>query len=375
MIVNADCIEHLKTIEDDYFDSVVTDPPYHLTSIAKRFTNSTKAKHGKDGSFQRLSKGFMGQTWDGGDIAFTTEIWKEVYRTLKPGAYLLAFSAARNYHRMAVAIEDSGFEIRDQIMWIYGSGFPKSHNIGKQMDKKLGNTRQVIGKKVRGDVQKAIEKGAGYTADPANKNNEKVFGYGTEILTKGETEWEGWGTALKPAHEPIVMARKPIEGSVVDNILEHRTGAINIDKSRVPIDKTDNLNNWHSNRTKQIYDNTENIFKLGMKNISSKQNDKGRWPANVIHDGLEEDWSKYFYCTKASKKEKGDTKHPTVKPINLMRYLVKLITPKDGLVLDPFAGTGTTGEACKLEGRNYYLIEKTKEYISDIEKRIDKVIL
>ena len=372
MIVNADCIEHLKTIEDNYFDSVVTDPPYHLTSIAKRFTNSTKAKHGKDGSFQRLSKGFMGQTWDGGDIAFTTEIWKEVYRTLKPGAYLLAFSAARNYHRMAVAIEDSGFEIRDQIMWIYGSGFPKSHNIGKQMDKKLGNTRQVIGKKVRGDVQKAIEKGAGYTADPANKNNEKVFGYGTEILTKGETEWEGWGTALKPAHEPIVMARKPIEGSVVDNILEHRTGAINIDKSRVPIDKTDNLNNWHSNRTKQIYDNTENIFKLGMKNISSKQNDKGRWPANVIHDGLEEDWSKYFYCTKASKKEKGDTKHPTVKPIDLMRYLVKLITPKDGLVLDPFAGTGTTGEACILEDRKYYLIEKTKEYISDIEKRINK---
>ena len=124
MIVNADCIEHLKTIEDNHFDSVITDPPYHLTSIAKRFTNGTEAKHGKDGSFQRLSKGFMGQEWDGGDIAFTTELWKEVYRVLKPGAVLLAFSATRNYHRMAVAVEDSGFQIFDMINWIYGSGFP-----------------------------------------------------------------------------------------------------------------------------------------------------------------------------------------------------------------------------------------------------------
>ena len=294
MIVNADCIEHLKTIEDNYFDSVVTDPPYHLTSIAKRFTNSTEAKYGKDGSFQRLSKGFVGHEWDGGDIAFTTDLWKEIYRTIKPGSVLLAFAATRNYHRMATAIEDSGFEIFDMINWIYGSGFPKRKNL------------------------------------------------------------------LKPAHEPIVMARKGVNKE------------LNLDECRVPVDKTDNPNNWHSNRTKQIYDNTENIFKLGMKNISSKQNDKGRWPANVIHDGLEEDWSKYFYCSKASKKEKDDTNHPTVKPIDLMRYLVKLVTPKDGLVLDPFAGTGTTGEACILEGRNYYLIEKTKKYITDIEKRINK---
>ena len=294
MIVNADCIEHLKTVEDNHFDSVVTDPPYHLTSITKRFTNSTEAKYGKDGSFQRLSKGFVGHEWDGGDIAFTTDLWKEIYRTIKPGSVLLAFAATRNYHRMATAIEDSGFEIFDMINWIYGSGFPKRKNL------------------------------------------------------------------LKPAHEPIVMARKGVNKE------------LNLDECRVPVDKTDNPNNWHSNRTKQIYDNTENIFKLGMKNISSKQNDKGRWPANVIHDGLEEDWSKYFYCSKASKKEKDDTNHPTVKPIDLMRYLVKLVTPKDGLVLDPFAGTGTTGEACILEGRNYYLIEKTKEYISDIEKRINK---
>ena len=287
MIVNADCIEHLKTIEDNYFDSVVTDPPYHLTSIAKRFTNSTEAKYGKDGSFQRLSKGFVGHEWDGGDIAFTTDLWKEVYRTIKPGAVLLAFAATRNYHRMATAIEDSGFEIFDMINWIYGSGFPKRKNL------------------------------------------------------------------LKPAHEPIVMARKGVNKP------------LNLDECRVGDFEQDTSKNRRNTQEEQI-------FKGGWKGDKGGEVVKGRWPANVIHDGLEEDWSKYFYCSKASKKEKDDTNHPTVKPIDLMRYLVKLVTPKDGLVLDPFAGTGTTGEACILEGRNYYLIEKTKEYISDIEKRINK---
>ena len=287
MIVNADCIEHLKTIEDNYFDSVVTDPPYHLTSIAKRFTNSTEAKYGKDGSFQRLSKGFVGHEWDGGDIAFTTDLWKEVYRTIKPGAVLLAFAATRNYHRMATAIENSGFEIFDMINWIYGSGFPKRKNL------------------------------------------------------------------LKPAHEPIVMARKGVNKP------------LNLDECRVGDFEQDTSKNRRNTQEEQI-------FKGGWKGDKGGEVVKVRWPANVIHDGLEEDWSKYFYCSKASKKEKDDTNHPTVKPIDLMRYLVKLVTPKDGLVLDPFAGTGTTGEACILEGRNYYLIEKTKEYISDIKKRINK---
>ena len=284
MIVNADCIEHLKTIEDNYFDSVVTDPPYHLTSIAKRFTNSTEAKYGKDGSFQRLSKGFHGHEWDGGDIAFTIDLWKEVYRTIKPGAVLLAFAATRNYHKMATAIENSGFEIMDMINWIYGSGFPKRKNL------------------------------------------------------------------LKPAHEPIVMARKGINKD------------LNLDECRV---NGDNPKKW----TKP-----KGGFWTTNPNAKAEyiENTKGRWPANVIHDGLDEEWARYFYSAKASKKEKDGSNHPTVKPVSLMRYLVRLVTPKDGLVLDPFAGTGTTGEACILEGRNYYLIEKTKEYILDIEKRINK---
>ena len=284
MIVNADCIEHLKTVEDNHFDSVVTDPPYHLTSIAKRFTNSTEAKYGKDGSFQRLSKGFHGHEWDGGDIAFTIDLWKEVYRTIKPGAVLLAFAATRNYHKMATAIENSGFEIMDMINWIYGSGFPKRKNL------------------------------------------------------------------LKPAHEPIVMARKGINKD------------LNLDECRV---NGDNPKKW----TKP-----KGGFWTTNPNAKAEyiENTKGRWPANVIHDGLDEEWARYFYSAKASKKEKDGSNHPTVKPVSLMRYLVRLVTPKDGLVLDPFAGTGTTGEACILESRNYYLIEKTKEYISDIEKRINK---
>ena len=292
MIVNADCIEHLKTVEDNHFDSVVTDPPYHLTSIAKRFTNSTEAKHGKDGSFQRLSKGFMGKEWDGGDIAFTTDLWKEVYRTIKPGAVLLAFAATRNYHRMAVAIEDSGFEIFDMINWIYGTGFPKRKNL------------------------------------------------------------------LKPAHEPIVMARKGVNRS------------LNIDDCRIELSKDDKLQEGLKRDGSKL-DTTDISETFNFKKFDRKPG-LGRYPANIIHDGSEEEWSRYFYSAKASKKEKDGSNHPTVKPISLMRYLVKLVTPKNGLVLDPFAGTGTTGEACILEGRNYYLIEKTKEYIPDIEKRINK---
>ena len=293
MIVNADCIEHLKTIEDNYFDSVVTDPPYHLTSIVKRFgpgqkgINNQDTKMGRNGPYHRAATGFAGQTWDGGDIAFTTDLWKEVYRTIKPGSVLLAFAATRNYHRMATAIEDSGFEIFDMINWIYGSGFPKRRNL------------------------------------------------------------------LKPAHEPIVMARKGVNKD------------LNLDECRVGDEEIDTSKNRRNTQAEQI-------FKGGWTGKEGGEIVKGRWPANVIHDGLEEEWAKYFYCPKASKKEKGDTKHPTVKPLELMRYLVKLITPKDGIVLDPFAGTGTTGEACTLEGRNYYLIEKTKEYIPDIENRINK---
>ena len=179
LLLNGDCIEEMQKLKDEgkQIDSVVTDPPYHLTSIVERYgkEGSAPAKD-KDGLYQRQARGFMGKEWDGGDIAFRTDTWKLAYDLLKPGGYLLAFSASRNYHRMAVAIEDAGFEIRDQIMWIYGSGFPKSLNIGKAIDKKLGNEREVIGTIERGSVEDAIAKGVGYTADPANQNNKRYLG-------------------------------------------------------------------------------------------------------------------------------------------------------------------------------------------------------
>ena len=299
MIINKDCIKQLKSLPENIFDSCVTDPPYHLASIVKRFgpgqkpINNQDTKMGRDGPFHRAATGFMGQTWDGGDIAFKTEIWKEVFRVLKPGSVLLAFAATRNYHRLAVAIEDSGFEIFDMINWIYGSGFPKRKNL------------------------------------------------------------------LKPAHEPIVVARKGVNKE------------LNLDECRVPSSDNDDprlggKGSWSTDKSKK------GLFILGFEGKRITSNEKGRYPSNVIHDGLEEDWSKYFYCPKASKKEKEDTTHPSVKPINLMRYLIKLVTRKKGTVLDPFAGTGTTGEAAILEGRQYYLIEKNKKYFKDIKNRVGK---
>ena len=185
LLLNGDCIEEMQKLIDDgvSVDSVVTDPPYHLTSIVERFgkEGSAPAQHGTDGAFARASKGFMGKEWDGGDIAFRKETWELAYKVLKPGGHLLAFSGSRTYHRMAVAIEDAGFDIRDQIMWLYGSGFPKSLNIGKAIDKKLGNDREVVGTIERGSVEKAIEKGVGYTADPANQNNKAIFGAGSDL--------------------------------------------------------------------------------------------------------------------------------------------------------------------------------------------------
>ena len=400
-----------KLIDDEVqVHSIVTDPPYHLQSIVDRFgkEGSAPAQEGTDGAFARASKGFMGKEWDGGDIAFRKETWELAYQLLKPGGHLLAFSASRNYHRMAVAIEDAGFEIRDQIMWIYGSGFPKSLNIGKGVDKKLGNKREVVKTIERGDVQTAIDKGVGYTADPANKNNKAVFGYGTETVTKGNSEWEGWGTALKPAHEPIVMARKSIESTIVDNVLKHGTGGINIDGCRVELDGE----KPPSGSAKRVYKNNEYTEeKIYGDNKTTPET--GRFPANVMHDGLQEEWARYFYCPKVSSAERnrglenfepkpmawgnqakaelkrgnldfvgsGDgTKHnkvamrvnthPTVKPQELMKYLCRLVTPKGGTVLDPFMGSGSTGMAAKDEGFEFIGIEKEKEYFEIAEARI-----
>ena len=359
----GDCLDKLKELEDNSIDSIVTDPPYGLS--------------------------FMNNKWDY-DVP-KKKIWKECMRVLKPGGYLLAFAGSRTYHRMAVRVEDAGFEIRDQIMWVYGSGFPKSYNIGKAVDEKLGNTREIIGEKHRGDVQKAKQNGSGYLADPANRNNTKQFGYGTEIITKGNTEWEGWGTALKPAHEPIVMARKPFSGTVADNVLEWGTGGINIDDSRVGTDERtydlkggENLNKL-SREGKGDSDDAKGMgaYGLGAKQISiGTKTVEGRFPANIIFDEeagklldeQSEGVSRFFYCPKTSKAERNEgtnNNHPTVKPTDLMLYLIRLVTPKDGTTLDPFMGSGSTGKAAVRGGFDFIGIEREDEYFQIAESRIN----
>ena len=323
MIINGDCIEEMQKLIDQgvQVDAVVTDPPYHLQSIVDRFgktslsddtKTSERARARGDGYARMSAGGFMGQEWDGGDIAFRAETWRLAWKLLKPGGHLLAFSASRNYHRMAVAIEDGGFEIRDQMMWLYGSGFPKSHNIGKNVDKTLGNV--------------------------------------------GKNEWEGWGTALKPAHEPIAVGRKPIsESTVAKNVLKHGTGAINIDASRVESDE-DVEGRFPANIMHDGSDVVQDIFP---KNKNTRHMSYKRSGGDFI-DGIpnqeEKSWfvteegsaARYFYCPKVSKKERGENnKHPTVKPQELMKYLVRLVTPKGGTVLDPFMGSGSTGMAAK----------------------------
>ncbi len=343
----GDCLERIKELPDNLIDSCVTDPPYHLTSVVKRFgkANSAPAKHGTDGAFARASKGFMGQEWDGGDIAFRPETWAEVFRVLKPCGDMIAFSGSRSYHRMACAIEDAGFEIRDQIMWLYGSGFPKSQNISLAIDKQAGAC---------GHKSKAFNMKGGDGRSDEFEQNGRDFNAGKhDPITEEAKKWNGWGTALKPAHEPMVLARKPLIGTVAANVTEHGTGAINIDGCRVGDDVTVTRRNGDSG--KQTFGRDERVGQW--------ENPPGRFPANVMHDGIDEPWAKYFYCPKASKADRGpDNKHPTVKPNELMRYLCRLITPAGGTVLDPFTGSGSTGKAALMEGFKFIGIERDETF-------------
>lgn len=369
VVVHAgDCLEVLKTLADDSVDSVVTDPPYHLTSIVKRFggKDAAPAQYGKDGAFRRCSTGFMGRTWDGGDVAFRPELWAQVLRVLKPGGHIAAFGGTRTYHKLACAIEDAGFEIRDQLQWIFGSGFPKSH-----------------------DVSKAIDKDDFAITVPAAK------------------QWDGWGTALKPAHEPICLARKPLsEKTVAANVLRWGTGALNIDGCKIGFEIITTLAKDHAASPQS------KIGKIGYGGCQETQHN-GRWPANLCHDGSPEvlacfpesesrsgetkrtsgigyhgngmvtdtpsygrdsgSASRFFYCAKASKADRCGSRHPTVKPLKLLQWLVRLITPPGGTVLDCFAGTGTTGQAAYNEGFKSVLIEREVEYLADIERRMSFV--
>ena len=367
-INHASCIDWLAAYDGPLFDSCVTDPPYEL--------------------------GFMGKAWDSTGVAFDPATWLAVYEALKPGAYLVAFSGTRTYHRMACAIEDAGFEIRDQLMWTYGSGFPKSHNISKSIDKAAGAEREII--------STATDRRADGTLYSFNHNGNITS---NEAATPEAEKWQGWGTALKPALEPICLARKPLsEKTVAANVLKHGTGAINIDGCRV--DAPDGV---------PVFDKTNRragtSFDIG-SNRTGETTGKGRWPANLIHDGSDEvlagfpdtssgsmaagtirknqtgfsgnmplitandtpadcgSAARFFYSAKAGPLDRIGTAHATVKPVDVMRWLCRLITPPGGLILEPFAGSGTTGIAAMAEGFNCQMIELDSDHVIDIERKL-----
>ena len=433
-IINGDSIKELKKFPDNYFHSVVTDPPYGL-SAARNSGNTSKG-------------GFMGKKWDY-DVP-SVELWKEVFRVLKEGGYLLSFAGTRTQHRMAVNIEDAGFEIRDMIAWVYGSGFPKSHNIGKAVDKRNGKTTEefiALGeyiKEKRGNLpQNKISKlfpskTGGLTGCVSNwelgrnvptkeqwtilkreliLNNyfdylidrieaerevvgKKTSGIGTSFgkgewksgkaeevdisipKTEQAKQWEGWGTALKPALEPITMARKPFKTTVAENVLKNGVGGINIDDCRVGVDENDKNHrpNWNKHTTHKMQNEIYGTYDKRDNKVLTQ----GRFPANFIHNGsdevkdLLEESSRFFYCAKASKKDRNEglekNNHPTVKPTDLMRYLIRLVTPKNGIVLDCFMGSGSTGKACAYEGFNFVGIDLDKDYCEIAKARIDKAI-
>jgi len=342
----GDCLEVMRTMEPNSIDAVVTDPPYGLA--------------------------FMGKRWDY-DVP-SVEIWAECLRVLKPGGHLLAFAGTRTQHRMAVRIEDAGFEIRDMIAWVYGSGFPKSLDVSKAIDKAAGAEREVVSKNPN------YRPNSGAVAD-AEWFQDRSSGLVTAPATDDARRWQGWGTALKPAMEPITVARKPLGGTVAANVLEWGTGAINVEGCRVP--GTDHAWAWDRPASTNIgagsyiSDGTQHTVDI------SRNKPSGRWPANLMHDGSAEvvagfgdsgSAARFFYCAKASSKDRGDdNNHPTVKPTDLMRYLCRLVTPPGGVVLDPFMGSGSTGKAAMLEGFRFVGIEREAEYAEIARARIGAV--
>ena len=350
-VLVGDCRVTMATLPDASVDAVVCDPPYEL--------------------------GFMGKSWDASGIACDVEVWRQAFRVLKPGGHLLAFSGSRTYHRMTCAIEDAGFEIRDQIMWVYGSGFPKSLDVSKAIDK--------------------IDR------SEASEARARTF-------TDAARQWFGWGTALKPAHEPICMARKPLIGTVAANVLAHGTGAINVDGCRIATDDP----------TSRTFKPSEYEGPSGYRTVRTQETTTGgsplgRWPANFIHDGSDEaiaglgEAARFFYLAKAGREDRDEgldafelvrtggmqatadgsmltgagnerttaraNMHPTVKPTDLMRYLCRLVTPPGGTVLDPFTGSGSTGRGAVLEGFDFIGCELSPEYAEIARARIRGVAM
>lgn len=385
---HGDCLEVLAAISDCSIDSVVCDPPYGLS--------------------------FMGRKWDY-DVP-SEAIWRECLRVLKPGGHLLAFAGTRTQHRMAVRIEDAGFEIRDMIAWVYGSGFPKSMDVSKAIDKAAGAEREVVGRRTdRAATPKQDIRGGNLMS---GKNGGIDCSAITAPATEAAKQWAGWGTALKPAMEPITVARKPLIGTVAANVMQYGTGAINVDGCRVATDPSVDDPRLGGNGSWSSEKMAKNVYEGGYKGEQVGSSPLGRFPANFIHNGSDDvvklfpntssgvmkagtvrrdqestssvaygvlggnatnadtygdsgSAARFFYCAKASKKDRGDqNNHPTVKPTDLMRYLCRLVTPPGGLILDPFMGSGSTGKAAMIEGFRFIGIEREAEYLEIAQARI-----
>lgn len=397
MIHLGDCREVMAAMAPESVDSIVTDPPYGLS--------------------------FMGKAWDHGVPG--VEFWTEALRVAKPGAHLLAFGGTRMFHRLAVAIEDAGWEIRDTVMWVYGQGFPKSLDVSKAIDKAAG-VAGTYGEPKSPAHAGWVERGR-MRGDQGHEGHQRPWMNDPEAVnrnarqylaaTEAAKQWDGWGTALKPAWEPIIVARKPLIGTVASNVLEHGTGALNIDGCRV------DMGNEYDPTKIQRQQKSHGAVQFGSAGLIGRAiatyKSAGRWPANLIHDGSDEvvalfpetgaskaaarggtnpnpmDWgnarsdgavvkghndnggsaARFFYCAKASRADRTEggtveNKHPTVKPTDLMRYLCRLVTPPGGLVLDPFAGSGSTGKAAILEGFRFIGIEQDEASAETARQRL-----
>lgn len=406
----GDCMDVLAGLPENSVDSVCCDPPYHLT--AHKMTTPQPAQEGYDDGrgnpFCRpqARAGFMGKVWDGGDIAFQPATWAAVMRVLKPGGHMVAFGGTRTFHRLACAIEDGGFEIRDAIMWHYGQGFAKSHDISKALDRAAGAEREIVGVAGRSGSLRSCMAGD-FTGGEYMS---------TAPATDAARQWQGWGSALKPATEILCLARKPLsEKSIAANVLKWGTGAINIDGCRVGMSDTDLATTRRDGQYGETNAGDVGFTKTAMR---TPINEIGRWPANIILDGSDEvlagfpetssgllathhsrgtkteavygtyrhneesqdfggdsgSAARFFYTAKADSEDRLGSKHPTVKPLDLMQYLCRLITPPGGTVLDMFAGTGTTAEAAWREGFRAILIEREAEYLADIARRMELAV-
>ena len=427
-VITGDCLEVMRGMDADSVDTIITDPPYGLS--------------------------FMGKEWDHGVPG--VHFWQEALRVAKPGAMMLAFGGTRTFHRLAVAIEDAGWELRDTIMWVYGSGFPKSHDISKAIDRAAGEEREVVGERIKRGDKKAYKQNV-------TKGNEKFVTqeYQTPITapaTDAARQWDGWGTALKPAWEPIIVAMKPLDGTFAANALRHGVAGLWVDGGRVeavgqekhaaPGSGTLGRNGIYGTANEPL--NSKQVERAN-NGQNPRYDPSGRWPANVIHDGSDEvlagfpvsvarpgkpenigvsgsgekrglfgigsivqsgyydtekSAARFFYCAKSSRaerdaglegmtkarqgnrpgspdptgkfpdhdqREKGGNNHPTVKPLALMRHLARLTkTPTGGVVLDPFAGSGSTGCAAVMEGRRFIGIEIDEDYADIARARIAK---